>query len=1211
MSIQPTYSKEVNALPLPSNRPYQSFINQNSESNRLESATKLKTANFKKHFQSIGLKHLRGSSYSLQGHINFPFRAYKYPTGHYIWMGTRAVTGVDVLSIVKIAAQYKQAVHINTGTHGNKQGYTSYTQPFLAEKKFTKEDFSTAIKYANVSIHIVSQYSKAIYPHEANHIINAWCFSIKSENMIPPESYFQDKKLTTYVASPYMLEKILSDIENKEVKFYQNLHRGPLNNLDIETQILSPLEILLEYLALRLKINSDNPDKLVKELKKKGAFTPKSNELVEWSLKALRSLCRMKAHNKPKTDSLTQKQRDEIECAYFLVLKPLAYTFVRKEKPPIDLLQKAVEEIWWLEDSAAVQNHIPMISPLIKAAGPSNSQFHLAAYKKLSTKSLLNPLREHYYKTLSLVDPNNAKSLLSIPNRQGERLAKTVEKEKLNLSLYATTTAKNPPPPYLAITGIAPNQTLYLDPTLFPKIIDAKSNIIREYKNSLHPVCRLQTEKADLHLKQKPGHPMMEYAVYSLISRLVGVGAPPSTLLRFEIHTQAKTKAYPVLASTTVEGTNLKTILKNNPNYVPKNARQFTLMAITALLTRPGDGRSSNFVVDKNGDLISVDNDVSFVEPLVETKLYQTINFCSILYCFKNAPLSKTALTAFAETDPDLIFTDWLEELSKREAMYRALFSQSERKQLFNEDHENQFTPELLLRSGTITTLYTQYHFLKSALKKILPKTAADLLKYLITLRRKNLTAEILGKRLHQHYSRGMRFQPEEHLKKATSRSQNVSMTTKQHFIASLGKPPTSKEIEKRELFSLEKTCREFQAYSLFKNQKEVTLKNQEGKEALEIDFSSITREKRADVERQTLMLNSLPILFETKRPEAITLRNCAALKTDRLLPLLHKNLTYLDIRGSGLDRIPNEIETRAPNLEELYLSDCKNLKYVQKNYTFSSEELNLPKLKILHMARCPSVVSVKLNSPLEELKANKNPKFSTLEFPFVLGRVNVKECSRLQVKETFVVFGKYKWEEHFGEVGAAPSLPKEIRQVLESPCPFWPGKKVKETHMLTLIPQTVNGKKLTLNSLSELIQNPKAGHKTKYSDYNGIVKKELGSQGVQKSHWALMTQDVIPESRNKSYKEQKRLLHSYAQKSHTSYALPTALEAAVSILMEYVANGKRLYSDDPYTYTRCLEKVHNNQWPAAIGGFAAGGLAVSYDLWDFDSSGVGALRKF
>ncbi len=114
-----------------------------------------------------------------------------------------------------------------------------------------------------------------------------------------------------------------------------------------------------------------------------------------------------------------------------------------------------------------------------------------------------------------------------------------------------------------------------------------------------------------------------------------------------------------------------------------------------------------------------------------------------------------------------------------------------------------------------------------------------------------------------------------------------------------------------------------------------------------------------------------------------------------------------------------------------------------------------------------------------------------------------------------------------------------------------------------------------------------------------------------ERSHWVLMTKDVIPDSRRKRYNDQKQLIASHAQKSGIPYELPKALDAATAIFMHYVETGTRLYRY-PRTYTRCQEKVESNQWPFVIGGFSSEGLYIDRDSHRFCSpdSGVGAVWK-
>ena len=210
------------------------------------------------------------------------------------------------------------------------------------------------------------------------------------------------------------------------------------------------------------------------------------------------------------------------------------------------------------------------------------------------------------------------------------------------------------------------------------------------------------------------------------------------------------------------------------------------------------------------------------------------------------------------------------------------------------------------------------------------------------------------------------------------------------------------------------------------------------------------------------------------------------------------------------------------------------------------------------------------------------------------------------------IAFGAEKWNKYFGDIGVEPPLPPNIEYVLNSPCLFWPDKKVRDTHLLFLVPATVDGKPLTLNSLQELIQKPKEGYKTQYRYYNDFIKNELGNQSTS-SHWVLMTRDVIPGSRSKPYEDQKKLVATHAKNSGQPYELPKALDVTIGILIEHVQTATKLYNDNPWAYNRCQEKVNKNQWPVAIGDFGAKGLR--FDCDDFGSvdyyAGVGGSWKF
>ncbi len=182
-------------------------------------------------------------------------------------------------------------------------------------------------------------------------------------------------------------------------------------------------------------------------------------------------------------------------------------------------------------------------------------------------------------------------------------------------------------------------------------------------------------------------------------------------------------------------------------------------------------------------------------------------------------------------------------------------------------------------------------------------------------------------------------------------------------------------------------------------------------------------------------------------------------------------------------------------------------------------------------------------------------------------------------------------------------SLPKNIAEELRRSA--FPGKSIRETHVLVRMP-----KGLTIKKLGELAKKYFPSKPDGYRYIWSTIVDELGDKSVDESVWLLMTKDVLQGSRSKSCSQQENIVAELAATTGVPCQVPTILEAAICILAEYSRSKNRLFSDSPWTYTRCQENVQGYQ--LVVGGFAPGGLDAAHDShYDDGNIGVAALRKF
>ncbi len=187
------------------------------------------------------------------------------------------------------------------------------------------------------------------------------------------------------------------------------------------------------------------------------------------------------------------------------------------------------------------------------------------------------------------------------------------------------------------------------------------------------------------------------------------------------------------------------------------------------------------------------------------------------------------------------------------------------------------------------------------------------------------------------------------------------------------------------------------------------------------------------------------------------------------------------------------------------------------------------------------------------------------------------------------LAFGKEQWLKYWGvKDDVEPTLPRDIVKVFGRPDPEDPSKKIRDTHMLTLILRNQTPQSVTRLRL--------AG--TGY--FFRSVANQLAKPN-EKSYWALMRKDVlggvdlVNGTRRKSKVEHNNKFAKLSEDGKATYSLPTTLEAVTSILAHEARFGERLFSDNPYTYTRCEEMA--GEQSVIVGGFASAGLnVVIYD---------------
>ena len=207
-------------------------------------------------------------------------------------------------------------------------------------------------------------------------------------------------------------------------------------------------------------------------------------------------------------------------------------------------------------------------------------------------------------------------------------------------------------------------------------------------------------------------------------------------------------------------------------------------------------------------------------------------------------------------------------------------------------------------------------------------------------------------------------------------------------------------------------------------------------------------------------------------------------------------------------------------------------------------------------------------------------------------------------------LLGAEAWRSQGIDVGVEPSLPSTItEELLNSECPLHPGAKIKDTHILVLVPKTVNGEPYTALKLDELCATRKgSGDKLIYdgADWATAWKEKdwVRSPQVQ-SEWVLIPKsDPDPKKvpADKHFRSKNIAAQQNVHETHyPEYREVKTLELMTAVLLYDLANKERLVPD----YLRC-EEPNASGGRVCVGVFDANGLRVLADLGGFGDAFFG-----
>lgn len=206
------------------------------------------------------------------------------------------------------------------------------------------------------------------------------------------------------------------------------------------------------------------------------------------------------------------------------------------------------------------------------------------------------------------------------------------------------------------------------------------------------------------------------------------------------------------------------------------------------------------------------------------------------------------------------------------------------------------------------------------------------------------------------------------------------------------------------------------------------------------------------------------------------------------------------------------------------------------------------------------------------------------------------------------------------------PPLPRDIHQILNSPCPRKICSKKKpdgtfytvgEKCTLTLVPEelgTINAFERDVRAYGEK-QYPENENPLQFcyfmDDYRAVHENVLFGP----TYWQLHTDSILERSRDKTYVTQAALVDDLARETLVDWQVPGLRDTIATIFLHKIGTGESLFQiendqdEEVHTYTRVKETARH--YRLMIGSYAPSGVNVNYcpDIYD-ERIGVAARLK-